>query len=479
MMDEGLLPEPGGVAILAVSAGLDSTVLARCLAPSLSALGITVHLAHVAHELRGAASQDDLAFVEQLGRQLAVPVHRIEGALAPDRIRAIGLEAAAREVRQDALIALAQRLGASCIYLGHHRDDQMETLLLREQEGVPQARNAAMPPRRNLFCRPLLGTSREQLHAVARSADWCWREDHSNRDLRFDRNRIRHEVLPTLRKEDPQGLELMLRRGQAALEGRQALEARLPELYERMVSTESGGHWRLDRKLVAALEDDLAILLLQSLCRGRHRCDRPPLRAALNPLLDGIRKQGRSRLFALGAGWFARVEGAAVELAPRPISHEPVGQRSLGELRHERTIDTADLPAADALALLDSCDAPGRELAAFDADRVRQPLRTVEAGIGRSMQPFGMKGHRKLRDLLAEAGVPRSQRGSWPVVVDADERVLWVPGIRASGEASLEAASDRALLLYTTAPHDLAGGRTRGRNGGETPQPQACGTIRG
>ncbi|HCP46885.1 MAG TPA: tRNA lysidine(34) synthetase TilS, partial [Deltaproteobacteria bacterium] len=427
MMDEGLLPDPDGVAVIAVSGGLDSTALARLLGPPLARAGVEVHLAHVAHGLRGAESEEDWSFVDALARDLGLPVHRLEGSVAPERTRAIGVEGAAREVRYNALADLANRLGASSIYLGHHRDDQLETLILRHHEGVPAARNAAMPARRGRICRPLLGMSRAHLHALGKTERWGWRNDSSNGDLRFARNRVRHELLPALRRESPDALETVLRLGQAALSGRAALEVQLPEARQRVARRDGPERWRLDRAEVASLEDDLAILLFQSLCGGPHRCDRPPSRQALLLLLAGVRAGGRARLFALGAGWFARVEGNIVLLSPQPIGYEESGAGSQDNQDLPQAVCTTSLSATEAQLVLDSADAPGRELAVFDWERVRHPLRTVETGSGRWMQPYGMAGRRKLRDLLAEAGVPRSERASWPAVVDARGEVLWLP----------------------------------------------------
>jgi len=87
----------------------------------------------------------------------------------------------------------------------------------------------------------------------------------------------------------------------------------------------------------------------------------------------------------------------------------------------------------------------------FDHSCIDFPLRLEPAGLGRSMRPFGMKGRRKVRDLLAEAGIPRAKRGSYPLIVDSAGEVLWIPLVRASDHAQVGPGCAEAIILYTVA----------------------------
>jgi tRNA(Ile)-lysidine synthase len=111
----------------------------------------------------------------------------------------------------------------------------------------------------------------------------------------------------------------------------------------------------------------------------------------------------------------------------------------------------SELPASDAWALVSSGKGAGTLFAIFDADSLNLPLIVHGSDRGRSFVPFGMDGRRKVRDLLAEAGVPRAERASYPVVLDGLESPLWLPGIRASASATLTSRSERAVMLYTVA----------------------------
>jgi tRNA(Ile)-lysidine synthetase-like protein len=111
----------------------------------------------------------------------------------------------------------------------------------------------------------------------------------------------------------------------------------------------------------------------------------------------------------------------------------------------------SELMASDAWAFVSSGQGAGALFAVFDADALKLPLSVHGSGRGRSFVPFGMDGRRKVRGLLAEAGVPRAERAAYPVVLDGLGTPLWLPGIRASAAAPLTTSSERAVMLYTVA----------------------------
>lgn len=177
------LPERATV-VLACSGGVDSTVLARVAVPRLQASGRTPILAHLDHGLRPDAVRDG-AFVSRLAAELGVACVRRRRRPRTDRIAAVGLQAAAREVRYDFFDRVLDGFDAPTLWLAHHEDDQLETILLRGR---------AMPAVRGRFARPLLAVARSAICALARSSGWSWRVDPSNRDPRFARTAARAEV---------------------------------------------------------------------------------------------------------------------------------------------------------------------------------------------------------------------------------------------------------------------------------------------
>jgi len=185
---------PGARVIVAVSGGPDSV----CLVHVLRELGIqVVGVAHVNHKLRGEASEEDQRFVSALARALGLAFYPIDGVCDGGN-----LEQSARRVRREFFHHLIQRGLGDRVALGHTRDDQAETVLFRMLRGSGLAGLAGILPvtAEGLF-RPLLGVTRHEVEAYLRQREIRWREDASNRDAKFARNRIRHQLLPSLKQD--------------------------------------------------------------------------------------------------------------------------------------------------------------------------------------------------------------------------------------------------------------------------------------
>ncbi len=203
-----LLPE-GARVLAAVSGGADSTALAHFLAQMARRRGLTVELLHIHHGLRGRDADRDAQAVLALGRALGLTarVARADVRAAAAR-RGGGLEDAGRAERYRLLAARARRGKFSSVAVGHHLDDQAETVLLHLLRGDSLKGLGAMAPRRELapgvsLIRPLLAITREQTRLYARVHGLAWREDRSNADPRFLRNWVRREVLPKLERRAP------------------------------------------------------------------------------------------------------------------------------------------------------------------------------------------------------------------------------------------------------------------------------------
>jgi tRNA(Ile)-lysidine synthase len=229
----GLAPARGG--IVAVSGGPDSVALLRAVLTVLGDAAAPLVVAHVNHQLRGAESDDDEAFVCRLHEQcvakgatrLLLRVQRLD-----TRTLAAGdnLENAARRLRYDWLTATARDTGSTWIATGHTAEDQAETVLHRLLRGTGLRGLAGIPARRELapgveVLRPLLHVSRADVLAYLQQLgqEFCW--DSSNADRQFTRNRLRHELLPLLAKEfNPAIVDVLGRLSEQAGELQQLIE---------------------------------------------------------------------------------------------------------------------------------------------------------------------------------------------------------------------------------------------------------------
>jgi tRNA(Ile)-lysidine synthase len=179
--------------------------------------------AHFNHGLRGADSDLDQAFVEDLGNRLGIAV---KTGQACDESRS---EAGLRRQRLDFLTSTAETCGARYVALAHSADDDVETVLHHLLRGTGPAGLAGIRPFRPLaadlvLARPLLGCSRAQIRQALVEIGQTWREDASNRDLEYRRNWIRHQLLPVIESKYPEARAAIARAGQAQREWRQAIE---------------------------------------------------------------------------------------------------------------------------------------------------------------------------------------------------------------------------------------------------------------
>jgi len=196
---------PGfGKIVVAVSGGLDSMVLLDLLVSSGLNIKNRLIVAHFNHQLRGAESDADAVFVEESARSYDLPFELgCEDVFLKSQELAGGIEAVARELRHRFFVSLSNRLGCNTVALAHHLDDQVETFFIRLFRGAGSCGLAGMSvlsssqldPEVRLV-RPLLELRRVELEAYAQELGINHREDESNNDTRFLRNKIRHDLLP-------------------------------------------------------------------------------------------------------------------------------------------------------------------------------------------------------------------------------------------------------------------------------------------
>ena len=209
--------KPGDRISVAISGGADSVALLLTLHAANSAtrdsLGIGLTAAHINHHLRGAESDADQQFVEDLCISLDIPLHLHQADVLARlaKIRADGdsetIEEAARTVRYEFFTTLLASGHADSILTAHTLDDQAETVLMKLLRGAWTEGLSAIHPivtlQKGKILRPFLNTRRGDIEAFLKSADQPWREDSTNTDTTFTRNKIRHELLPQLRSYNP------------------------------------------------------------------------------------------------------------------------------------------------------------------------------------------------------------------------------------------------------------------------------------
>ena len=437
----------GGERVLvAVSGGPDSVALLDVLSAVRASLGLTLSVAHVHHGLRPEAD-GDAGSVGRLCECLGVSC-RLERVAVKQGPPWDGLEAESRRARHAALHRVARAVGATRIATGHTADDQAETVLMRLLQGAGPRGLGGIAPVRGLLISPLIETRRAEIVEYLRGRGLAWVEDPSNRDTRFLRNRIRHDLLPFMAELTGASVVESLCRGAAAARGLVAdLEARARADLERLATREAAG-FTLD---VGALEErpiELAAEMLRQAAAalGETRPLRGPAQRAIRALLAGAPRRRAVRLGALVAersGRRLRVGPVALPALSTRVWRLP-GGLDLPETGQRLTASIVTRGADYAVPR-----EPGT--VAFDADALPPSVTVRARRRGDIFSPFGAPASgpaavRRLKSFLIDAGIPRWQRPRTPLV-EADGEIIWVAGARRGRHAPVTAATTRILEL--------------------------------
>lgn len=407
---------------------MDSVFLLHLLRACCEPLRLDLRVVTCDHGLR-PDSAGDAEWVRHLSWSLGLPCHWLQLEVPRRRRHGESVEMAARRLRHKAFARLAKETGAHSVALGHHLDDQAETVLLRLCRGTGPRGAAGMRLISEVegmrVVRPLLDLPRAQIESQMRAWGRTWREDASNQDPAHARNRARHRVLPLLRAElNPKTSEHLA-----------AFAARQREL-DDWVSQQAAraarrcakdGALDLDkwRKLPGVLAERVVqrYLVDQGVeidSLGRERLSR---------FVEGLAaERTRSRVWRFGTLSLVLENGLLRPNPPvadaEPVEIVPGGGvlwLPLNRVLEAEVCDRHD-PVASAVSEL-------RKPLTGCFRSSEKPFVARAPRPGDRYTPLGLKGSAKLSDLFVNARVPRSLRARWPVVTCGDE-IVWVPGFR-------------------------------------------------
>jgi len=437
-----LLPPPGSPVVIAVSGGADSVALWAAMA-RLGRWPLTIW--HLDHGLR-SDSRADADSVRALAERWGgtVKVERAElSALST------GIEATGRRLRYAGLLACAHHVGATVVLTAHHRDDQAETVLLNALRGAGPIGLMGIARRRHLdakvsVVRPLLACARADLHAWLQAEGIPWREDPSNRDLRFARNRIRQRLLPAMDALVGPGIAA---RAWAAVATRVRRRTRVQRAAARACWQSAWHDQYLELAAVLDQPEPVRWFIWRRLIKVRGS----PLERRHVLALDALAHGAVGRRLHLGATVFLRRaqrltwEAATITTPFSPVAVTGAGTWTVagGAL----TVETLTPPT--------DCHVPSDQ-AWIATSAVVPPLTLRPPSAGERWQPLGCVGSRPVTTSLAEHGVPARARAAHAVLADA-AGILWIPGVGVAERARVEPGCSRALYgVWRSAPGPAA-----------------------
>ncbi len=435
----------GSSILVGLSGGADSIALTCALLDLRGRLGFRLVAAHLNHRIRGAESDRDAEFVRSMCARLGVEliIERADGLDASIS----NLEERARDARREFLLRVADRVQADFVALGHHRDDQAETVLMRLMRGAGAAGMAAMAERGpGRLIRPMLSISRAEIREYLDARAIPFVEDSSNSSRDILRNRIRAELLPMLERDYAPGLGGRL----VELAGEmRSLDDLVTAIAARELDAMRVGGGAFDVSGFGAVNLAVQAVVIRLFLAERMGSLRRISRAHVEAIRELILEGGPSDSIDLPGGWraereynFLRLVNALERKADNAAFSVAIAADGItiveaaGFKFEASTIAAADAPMPVSLSV-----------AMFDAAKIADTGLVARNFIrGDRIHPMGMRGTRKVHDVFVDRKLPRARRERFPVVMVGDT-IAWLPGLARGDCALVTKATETALRV--------------------------------
>lgn len=444
-----MVPE-GGRVLVGVSGGADSVCLCLILYELSTKMNFSLEVIHVEHGIRGEESKNDAVFVEQLCKQRGI-VCRIRNVDVPRyaKIHHLGEEEAARILRYQVFADAAGQDRNVRIALAHHMEDNAETMLFQLIRGSGLDGLCGMRPQRTgtngeIYIRPFLQCSREQIEQFLEERGQGYCTDSTNANESYSRNRMRKRVLPELIQMNPQAVQHMQTAMEQLQQVRDYMEEETVSLEKKFISGERK-NVKLDTDGLAELSQAVRMRLIRKAVWKAAGACKDITAAHLQAVADLLEKQ-TGRYVKLPYGLTATRVYNVIEIMGKRKETEKICL----------PIDTDRLPE-NLLAgewkfsfkkfLYDgNTDKIPRKMYTkwFDYDRIEQKLVIRHRQPGDRICLFDGGGSKKLKDYLIDRKIPVEERDQLWLLADGSE-ILWIIGDRISAAYKVKEQSSRIL----------------------------------
>ena len=423
------LLRPGAPVIVGLSGGADSVALLHIL----TRLGYPCVAAHCNFHLRNDESDADADFAQQTAEALGLPFRRIDFDTADyARQNGVSTEMAARTLRYEWFETLRRELGAEAIAVAHHRDDNVETILLNLIRGTGLSGLCGMRPRNGHIVRPLLSVDRHQIVRWLADRHLPFRTDSSNASDVYRRNFVRLRLLPLMEQLNPSVRDAILRMAGHLTDVeaiyRNAIDSHRAHLID------ADGRISIDALLRTPAPHAMLFELLTPYGFTPSQC--ADIARALS------RESGRS-FVAPGGRWHLLKDRLHLILYPADEVSADAFTLTLGsELTAPIRLSLEERIVDDTFTI--SCSP---HVATFDADRIALPLTLRRWRAGDSFVPFGMTGRKKLSDYFSDHKFSLLHKAAAWILCDASGRILWIVGHRTDNRFRITSKTRRALIV--------------------------------
>ena len=429
----------------ALSGGADSVALLLIM----KALGYDVEAAHCNFHLRGKESERDENFCVSLCESLGIILHRIHfDTLTYAQLHKVSIEMAARDLRYSYFEQLRRDINADAICVAHHKDDNVETILLNLVRGTGMNGLTGISPRNGFILRPLLCIGREDILEYLDAENQDYVTDSSNLVDDVQRNKIRLNVLPLLENVNPAVKDNILTMARWIAEASTIVEASLDEAKAKAVSSLN----------VAAKNRDAKPKLNDSFCVDISKVEEYPSAEYLlwNILSDYGFNSSQVALVAenlhatTGTSWLSSSHELTLDrgrLILTPLDKEEGRQMRIPEAGTYVYTELCRLKIEQKEINENYTISRSSDKVCLDAQKVKFPLMIRRVARGDRFVPFGMKGSKLVSDFLTDQKVALPLKRRQLVVADAGGNILWVVGKRLDGRFAVSPCSKSVVEI--------------------------------
>ena len=421
--------DPEDVIIVAVSGGPDSVCLLDILHGLMKELKIRLVVAHYDHGLRPAEDESETQFVHRFAASMNLPFETEKASLNIEE-KTSSIEEKAREARYGFLERLKNRFHAKKIAVGHNLNDQAETVIMRLLRGSGPSGLAGIPPcRDNKIIRPLIEIKREEIESYLNARKISYVTDSSNLKASYLRNKIRLELMPELLKYQPRLIEHLGRMSVILRDENEYLDLKAEEWVQRESELRPDGDILIPISSFTGLPRSLGNrtirCLLMKIGGSLRRIDQSHIQSVYN-LTRSKKPQGIINLpnGLMVKKVYDRLAFTAKKKKPEGFLYTLEGPGTFYLEQIEKTISLVEMEGSVDLNMRNSL-----WTGYFDADKLEYPLAVRNFHKGDRFVPFGMRGHKKIKDFFIDLKIPSEIRASTPILISQDIPV-WVCGYR-------------------------------------------------
>ncbi|MBR5656137.1 MAG: tRNA lysidine(34) synthetase TilS [Prevotella sp.] len=420
-----------GKYLVALSGGADSVALLRVLLE----LEYKVEAIHCNFHLRDEESNRDEMFCEMLCNRLNVPFHRVHfDTKAYAELHKVSIEMAARELRYRYFEQLRNDLDVQGICVAHHRDDQVETILINLIRGTGIHGLTGMSPRNDYILRPLLEVSREEIVEYLASIKQDYVTDSTNLVADVVRNKIRLNIIPLLHEINPSASENIAITAARLRSAEEVLNQSLADTVKTAMIEKADDVVVYDALKVLANEYTLYNILNPygfSPAQVQNIFDNKGLESGREWL-----SEHHTLLMDRGRFIIYRTDSVPTKQMRLPIEGNYVYDDNIKF--HVKIVErTTDFQIVK-----------DRNYACLDADKVVFPLMVRPCVVGDRFVPFGMNGSKLISDFLTDAKKSLYEKRCQLVVTDANGDIVWVANERTDNRFRVTDATKRVLVIY-------------------------------